>query len=142
MFWVRYRICTLLTQKLDLTQNITNENAWALTTLPWCALLVSILSQQPSIDVKMSCCDVKWRHMPWQNGSMHYTQVTPPKSVKITFFKMATLTDYDLDLQTHPRYYQRQCSCQILDPYFKWFSRESTSLTDRHTDGHTDERGK
>ncbi len=46
----------------------------------------------------------------------------------------------DLDLRTHPRYYEDQTPCQILASYLKWFSRESALITDRQTrtQGHTD----
>ena len=42
---------------------------------------------------------------------------------------------YDLDLRIHPRYDQSQPLYQILCPYIKWFSQESTNgQTDTYTD--------
>ncbi len=129
--------------------------------LPRHALFVSILGQKSSKDVKTSCCDVMrlyhdimWRHTvtSWRRTVTSCDVMTscrdvtscvmtnwlcvihPAETSEITFFsawRPWPLT-YDLDLQTHLRYYQGQCLNQILGLYVKWFSRESAQ---RHTDG-------
>ncbi len=85
------------------TEKMKMPERWR--ALPRRALLVSILAQKLSKDVKTSCHDVTWRHMTswchnWchtssQNGSVQFIQVTPSKSPKITFINMVTLT-FDL----------------------------------------------
>ncbi len=86
-------------QPIDYNQIKTPER-WR--ALPRHALLVTILAQKLSDDVKTSRrdvttshCDVILCHLSRQNGSVEFTQVTPLGSPKITFFKMATLT-FDL----------------------------------------------
>ncbi len=79
-----------------------------------------------------------WRHI----MSLYHTMAwvflsgrSNRKILEITFFDLVTLT-FDLDHQTHPRFYQGQSLYQILWPYVNQFSCESAhKLTDTHTNG-------
>ena len=100
-----YRLCVhfaviiyTLYEKLFETYSMKTPERWR--ALPRHALLVSILTQKLSNDVKTSCHDVAWSHMVSHVitkyvQSVQSIQVTSLKSSKITFFKMATLT-FDL----------------------------------------------
>ena len=103
------------------------------------------------------CCTsrVMWRHvMQWRHMTSRHDQMTSwhhtigqdlifvHSHQKI--LKMAFLTSwpwpltYDLDQQTHSRYYQCQPLYQISWPCVKWFGCESANKqthTHRHTNG-------
>ena len=62
--WVLLLSCPVnsVTSTLPMARHKHNENAWVLTALPRCALLVSILAQKLSNDVKASRCGVTWMY--------------------------------------------------------------------------------
>ncbi len=80
-----------------------------------------------------------WRHdVTWVTSYVVAVNLHRPSHQKLqkshfSIWRSWALT-YDLDLQTHPRYYQGTLLYQILGPYIKRFSQESAN---RHTDAHT-----
>ncbi len=119
------------------------------------ALFVSIPALRPFNTYYIECQVIQrhdviaWRHVTlWRHGLTSYDVLCHGREIlqnqnhlKFRNSRFSTwwpwpLT-YDLDLQTHPRYYQGQCLHQILGPYVKRFSRESVH---RHTHRHTDRR--
>ena len=119
-------------------------------SLPRCALLVSILAQKWSKDVKMSRRDVTWRHDVVLSRHMTlgvltkwfcaiYIGHTIEKVRKSRFFRMATLT---FDLWPWPSNSSEILSRSIPTPNFRSVAQSVQPwecwLTDRHTHTQTD----
>ena len=106
----------------------TNENAWALTRPPATCPLYRYIC----LNVIKWCQDVilwhhvtSWRHVVTSHdvlchnkkalSNLHRSHHKNIRKSRFSKWRPWPLT-YDLDLRTRPRYYQRQCPCQILGP--------------------------
>ena len=128
---------------ITLMDNTKHENAWALTHPPAsCPLCQCFCRKMSWCDITTSWCDVTWRCdvMAWrQMTSCHDRMCKDLTHQKLRKSRFSTwwpwpLT-YDLDLQSHLRYYQGQSIHQIR--VSKSNASAVRALTDRHTRTHT-----